>query len=198
MPSSLPMWRAVRTVWAFAEKKSGGIASFYFLPPARILILPTHFRSNKGRTIPLLVEVVRPPHSRQHSHSKTLPIQLLVFSQNRIRLSHLVFLFKQFQKTAIEVLFKTYFVGGTRAAHLLDPSGFILFPLVVHSFYLVVSSAGILSIRSTRESEVKSPTEDPMTILRKSHSVTIFLVVFLECLFVGYFILNRYLCIAEL
>nr|DAD18871.1 TPA_asm: hypothetical protein HUJ06_020334 [Nelumbo nucifera] len=86
-------------------------------------------------------------------------------------------------KTAIEVLFKTYFVGGTRAAHLLDPSGFILFPLVVHSFYLVVSSAGILSIRSTRESEVKSPTEDPMTILRKSHSVTIFLVVFLEWLF---------------
>ncbi|MBA0839348.1 hypothetical protein Goarm_005086 [Gossypium armourianum] len=58
-----------------------------------------------------------------------------------------------------------------------DPSGFILFPLVVHSFDLVVSSIGILSIRGTRDSNVKVPLEDPMTILQKGYSVTIILAV---------------------
>ncbi|KAK6284745.1 hypothetical protein POUND7_003697 [Theobroma cacao] len=58
-----------------------------------------------------------------------------------------------------------------------DPSGFILFPLVVHSFDLVVSSIGILSIRGTRDSSVKTPIEDPMTILQKGYSVTIVLAV---------------------
>lgn len=58
-----------------------------------------------------------------------------------------------------------------------DPSGFILFPLVVHSFDLVISSVGILSIRGTRDSSVKVPIEDPMTILQKGYSVTIVLAV---------------------
>ena len=58
-----------------------------------------------------------------------------------------------------------------------DPSGFILFPLVVHSFDLVVSSAGIFSVRGTRESGVKAPIEDPMSILQKGYSVTIVLAV---------------------
>lgn len=58
-----------------------------------------------------------------------------------------------------------------------DPSGFILFPLVVHSFDLVVSSVGILSIRSTRDSSAKAPIEDPMAILQKGYSVTIVLAV---------------------
>ncbi|KAB2007074.1 hypothetical protein ES319_D10G002300v1 [Gossypium barbadense] len=58
-----------------------------------------------------------------------------------------------------------------------DPSGFILFPLVVHSFDLVISSIGILSIRSTRDSSVKAPIEDPMAILQKGYSVTIVLAV---------------------
>lgn len=59
-----------------------------------------------------------------------------------------------------------------------DPSGFILFPLVVHSFDLVISSIGILSIRrGNRESGVKGPIEDPMTILQRGYSVTIVLAV---------------------
>lgn len=58
-----------------------------------------------------------------------------------------------------------------------DPSGFILFPLVVHSFDLVISSVGILSIRGTRDSGSKSPIEDPMAILQKGYSVTIVLAV---------------------
>lgn len=58
-----------------------------------------------------------------------------------------------------------------------DPSGFILFPLVVHSFDLVVSSVGILSIKGTRESGGKVPVEDPMEILQKGYSITIFLAI---------------------
>jgi hypothetical protein len=52
-----------------------------------------------------------------------------------------------------------------------------LFPLVVHSFDLVISSVGILSIRGTRDSSAKSPMEDPMAILQKGYSITIFLAV---------------------
>jgi len=52
-----------------------------------------------------------------------------------------------------------------------------LFPLVVHSFDLVVSSVGIFSIRGTRESGVMTTLEDPMAILQKGYSVTIVLAV---------------------
>lgn len=58
-----------------------------------------------------------------------------------------------------------------------DPSGFILFPLVVHSFDLVVSSVGILSIRGKRDSGLIGIVEDPMAILQKGYSVTIVLAV---------------------
>lgn len=51
----------------------------------------------------------------------------------------------------------------------------ILFPLVVHSFDLVVSSVGILSIQGKCESGVMRATEDPMAILHKEYSVTIVL-----------------------
>ncbi|KAK4839834.1 hypothetical protein QYF36_025346 [Acer negundo] len=59
----------------------------------------------------------------------------------------------------------------------IDPSGFILFPLVVHSFDLVISSIGILSIGGKRDSSMKTPIEDPMAILQKGYSVTIVLAV---------------------
>lgn len=58
-----------------------------------------------------------------------------------------------------------------------DPSGFVLFPLVVHSFDLVVSSIGILSIRGTRDSGGKGSVEDPMAILQKGYSIAIVLAV---------------------
>jgi hypothetical protein len=60
---------------------------------------------------------------------------------------------------------------------IADASGFILFPLVVHSFDLVVSSVGILSIRGTRDSGLISPVEDPMAIMQKGYSITILLAV---------------------
>ncbi|KHG27326.1 Pyrophosphate-energized membrane proton pump 3 -like protein [Gossypium arboreum] len=78
-----------------------------------------------------------------------------------------------FESIAAEII-SAMILGGTMAQH---PSGFILFPLVVHSFDLVVSSIGILSIRGTRDSNVKVPLEDPMTILQKGYSVTIILAV---------------------
>ncbi|CAN6452616.1 unnamed protein product [Victoria cruziana] len=83
-----------------------------------------------------------------------------------------------FESIAAEVI-SAMILGGTMAKHckIEDPSGFILFPLVVHSFDLVVSSVGILSIRGTRDSGLKTAAEDPMTILQKGYSVTIFLAV---------------------
>ncbi|XP_043712692.1 pyrophosphate-energized membrane proton pump 2 [Telopea speciosissima] len=82
-----------------------------------------------------------------------------------------------FESIAAEII-SAMILGGTMAQRckIEDPSGFILFPLVVHSFDLVVSSVGILSVRSTRDSGVKL-IEDPMAILQKGYSVTIFLAV---------------------
>ncbi|KAK8675856.1 hypothetical protein V6N13_033918 [Hibiscus sabdariffa] len=83
-----------------------------------------------------------------------------------------------FESIAAEII-SAMILGGTMAQRckIEDPSGFILFPLVVHSFDLVVSSIGILSIRGTRDSGVKAPAEDPMTILQKGYSITIVLAV---------------------
>lgn len=83
-----------------------------------------------------------------------------------------------FESIAAEII-SAMILGGTMAQRckIEDPSGFILFPLVVHSFDLVVSSVGILSIRGTRDAGAKVPIEDPMAILQKGYSVTIILAV---------------------
>lgn len=83
-----------------------------------------------------------------------------------------------FESIAAEII-SAMILGGTMAQHckIEDPSGFILFPLVVHSFDLVVSSLGMLSIRGTRESGLKASIEDPMAILQKGYSVSIVLAV---------------------
>lgn len=52
-----------------------------------------------------------------------------------------------------------------------------MFPLVVHSFDLVISSVGIFSIRNTRDPGVIGAIEDPMAILQKGYSITIILAV---------------------
>ncbi|KAK3219023.1 hypothetical protein Dsin_012993 [Dipteronia sinensis] len=83
-----------------------------------------------------------------------------------------------FESIAAEII-SAMILGGSMAQRckIEDPSGFILFPLVVHSFDLVISSVGILSIRGTRDSSIKTPIEDPMAILQKGYSVTIVLAV---------------------
>ncbi|KAH9305858.1 hypothetical protein KI387_010262, partial [Taxus chinensis] len=89
-----------------------------------------------------------------------------------------------FESIAAEVI-SAMILGGSMAKRckIEDPSGFILFPLVIHSFDLVVSACGILSIRSTRDPSVKSPVEDPMAILQKGYSITILLalIAFFGC-----------------
>ncbi|XP_074296984.1 pyrophosphate-energized membrane proton pump 3-like [Silene latifolia] len=81
-----------------------------------------------------------------------------------------------FESIAAEII-SAMILGGTMAQQckIEDPSGFILFPLVVHSFDLVVSSVGIFSIRNTRETGIG--IEDPMKVLEKGYSVTIVLAV---------------------
>ncbi|GAB4849924.1 Pyrophosphate-energized membrane proton pump 3 [Ancistrocladus abbreviatus] len=83
-----------------------------------------------------------------------------------------------FESIAAEII-SAMILGGTMAQRckIEDPSGFILFPLVVHSFDLVISSVGILSITSTRDSGLKCPIEDPMKTLQKGYSVTVVLAV---------------------
>ncbi|KAG9449311.1 hypothetical protein H6P81_009276 [Aristolochia fimbriata] len=83
-----------------------------------------------------------------------------------------------FESIAAEII-SAMILGGTMAhrCKIEDPSGFILFPLVVHSFDLVVSSVGILSVRGVRDSGAKSAIEDPMAILQKGYSITIFLAI---------------------
>eukprot|EP00897_Mesotaenium_endlicherianum_P007793 jgi/Mesen1/7041/ME000369S06366 len=85
-----------------------------------------------------------------------------------------------FESIAAEVI-AAMILGGTmsRKCGIKDSSGFILFPLVVHSFDLVVSAVGILSIRGKRPLSCKTPTEDPMAILLQGYSVTLALAVIL-------------------
>ncbi|KAJ0568745.1 putative inorganic diphosphatase [Helianthus annuus] len=83
-----------------------------------------------------------------------------------------------FESIAAEII-SAMILGGTMAQRckIEDPSGFILFPLVIHSFDLVISSVGMFSIRGTRDPGVIGVMEDPMTILQKGYSVTIILAV---------------------
>ncbi|KAF4394168.1 hypothetical protein CsatB_022817 [Cannabis sativa] len=88
-----------------------------------------------------------------------------------------------FESIAAEII-SAMILGGTmaRRCKIEDPTGFILFPLVVHSFDLVISSVGIFSIRGTRDSGAKGAIEDPMAILQKGYSITIVLAVLTFCL----------------
>ncbi|KAJ0963647.1 hypothetical protein J5N97_028769 [Dioscorea zingiberensis] len=83
-----------------------------------------------------------------------------------------------FESIAAEII-SAMILGGTmaRRCKVEDPTGFILFPLVIHSFDLVVSSLGILSIRGTRESGTKIGVWDPMAVLQKGYSITILFAV---------------------
>ncbi|CAH9128345.1 unnamed protein product [Cuscuta epithymum] len=83
-----------------------------------------------------------------------------------------------FESIAAEII-SAMILGGTmaRRCKIEDPSGFILFPLVVHSFDLIISSVGILSIRNKREAGIIGAIEDPMAILQKGYSITILLAV---------------------
>ncbi|EFJ14101.1 hypothetical protein SELMODRAFT_156843 [Selaginella moellendorffii] len=82
-----------------------------------------------------------------------------------------------FESIAAEII-SAMILGGTmvKRCKLEDASGFILFPLVVHSFDLVVSAIGILSIKNAREVGTKY-MEDPMAVLQRGYSVAVVLAV---------------------
>ncbi len=47
-----------------------------------------------------------------------------------------------------------------------DASGFIMFPLVVHTMDLVVSAAGILSVGSKSSAKPNQAIEDPYDVIK--------------------------------
>ena len=57
---------------------------------------------------------------------------------------------------------------GRVQAGMTDPSGFIMFPLVIHCMDLVVSAAGIMSIGSKSTATPLQPVEDPYTVIKVS------------------------------
>ncbi|GMH36337.1 hypothetical protein BSKO_04205 [Bryopsis sp. KO-2023] len=79
-----------------------------------------------------------------------------------------------FESIAAEVI-SAMILGGTlcKKSKLPDSTGFILFPLVVHTMDLIVSAAGIMSIggRSTRSNE------DPYSVMTGGYNVAIVLSI---------------------
>ena len=62
-------------------------------------------------------------------------------------------------------------LGGTMSKNNANlgsnPSGFILFPLVVHSLDLIASAIGILSISPKANPANRERVEDPMAVLKQ-------------------------------
>eukprot|EP00241_Pyramimonas_parkeae_P017767 CAMPEP_0114292836 /NCGR_PEP_ID=MMETSP0059-20121206/9277_1 /TAXON_ID=36894 /ORGANISM="Pyramimonas parkeae, Strain CCMP726" /LENGTH=837 /DNA_ID=CAMNT_0001414517 /DNA_START=70 /DNA_END=2583 /DNA_ORIENTATION=+ len=83
-----------------------------------------------------------------------------------------------FESIAAEII-AAMILGGSLAkkAGLEDPLPIILFPLVVHTLDLVVSAAGILSVRSTAAPARQQAVEDPYSVMKQGYSVSISLAV---------------------
>ncbi|XRA99387.1 H+-translocating diphosphatase [Pycnococcus provasolii] len=75
-----------------------------------------------------------------------------------------------FESIAAEII-AAMILGGTmaRKAGIEDPSGFILFPLVIHSCDLVVSAIGILSVKG----ESSNKKEDPYDVMKDGYNVSL-------------------------
>mmetsp|Transcript_8281 Transcript_8281/g.30545 ORF Transcript_8281/g.30545 Transcript_8281/m.30545 type:complete len:801 (-) Transcript_8281:107-2509(-) len=95
-----------------------------------------------------------------------------------------------FESIAAEVI-SAMILGGTMAKKtgMEDASGFILFPLVVHSLDVIVSAIGILSIGS--KSTSAKELEDPMTVLKGGYSVSLVLAV------IGFTLACKVMLVAE-
>eukprot|EP00899_Mesostigma_viride_P014662 jgi/Mesvir1/23197/Mv22661-RA.1 len=84
-----------------------------------------------------------------------------------------------FESISAEVI-SAMILGGSmaRKCGIEDPSGFILFPLVIHSFDLVVSALGLLSIKGKGAKKGPGgPADDPMAILQRGYSIAVALAV---------------------
>lgn len=83
-----------------------------------------------------------------------------------------------FESIAAEII-AAMILGGTMAkkAGITDPSGFIMFPLVIHCLDLIVSAAGIMSIGGKSTATPLQPVEDPYTVIKGGYTVAIGLSV---------------------
>lgn len=78
-----------------------------------------------------------------------------------------------FESIAAEVI-SAMILGGSMAkqAKLESATGFILFPLVVHTLDLVVSGLGIMSV-AEKPSPKTSPVEDPYSVMKEGYRVSL-------------------------
>jgi len=83
-----------------------------------------------------------------------------------------------FESIAAEII-SAMILGGSLAkkAGLGESMGLITFPLVVHTLDLVVSAAGILSVRSTAAPGPKQVVEDPYQVMKQGYQVAISLAI---------------------
>lgn len=78
-----------------------------------------------------------------------------------------------FESIAAEVISAMILGGGmAKQAKLESASGFILFPLVVHTLDLVVSGLGIMSV-SEKPPATAAPIEDPYAVMKEGYVVSI-------------------------
>ena len=94
-----------------------------------------------------------------------------------------------FESIGAEII-SAMILGGTMAkkAGIQDPRGFILFPLVVHTLDLIVSAAGIMSVRGTSwPGSAKSAMDDPYDVLKGGYNISVFLAT------AGFFVTTRYM-----
>jgi H(+)-translocating pyrophosphatase len=84
-----------------------------------------------------------------------------------------------FESLAAETL-GTMLLGGTlaREAGVESPERYILFPLLVHAFDILVSMVGIMCVRAGRRDDDDSADPSPMTAMRKGYMVSLTLAFF--------------------
>ena len=97
-----------------------------------------------------------------------------------------------FESVAAEII-GAMILGGTlaREGGLESPSAFIFFPVVIHAFDIVVSSAGVLAVGDGTRARPGDATGNPMAVLQRGYTVALALAV------VGFAIATRWLLYTE-
>lgn len=79
-----------------------------------------------------------------------------------------------FESIAAEIIGTMIHAGVLmKAAGADDMDGYIFFPLVVHSFDLIVSTIGVILVRAAQDKDC----EDPLAVMRKAYIVTAILAL---------------------
>ncbi|CAK9023458.1 Pyrophosphate-energized membrane proton pump 3 (AVP1-like protein 2) (Pyrophosphate-energized inorganic pyrophosphatase 3) (H(+)-PPase 3) [Durusdinium trenchii] len=100
-----------------------------------------------------------------------------------------------FESISAEII-SAMILGGTLSTDCgmssTEARGFVLFPLLVHAFDLIVSTVGVLSVPDRPSSDTLIATsvkqmEDPLNILKRGYAVS------LGCAVVGFFLATRWM-----